>query len=118
MEVSIESPGEIVRRMTIKVPATELEKGVDARIGRFARTAKIPGFRPGKVPRKVAEAQFGIQALHEAAQELIDTSYRDALQEKAIVPVGMPSIEPKNLTRGETLEYTATIEVFPGYSQT
>ena len=50
MEVSIESPGEIVRRMTIKVPATELEKGVDARIGRFARTAKIPGFRPGKVP--------------------------------------------------------------------
>ena len=113
MEVSIESPGEIVRRMTIKVPATELEKGVDARIGRFARTAKIPGFRPGKVPRKVAEAQFGIQALHEAAQELIDTSYRDALQEKAIVPVGMPSIEPKNLTRGETLEYTATIEVFP-----
>ena len=113
MEVSIESPGEIVRRMTIKVPATELEKGVDARIGRFARTAKIPGFRPGKVPRKVAEAQFGIQALHEAAQELIDTSYRDALQEKAIVPVGMPSIEPKKLTRGETLEYTATIEVFP-----
>ena len=80
MEVSIESPGEIVRRMTIKVPATELEKGVDARIVRFARTAKIPGFRPGKVPRKVAEAQFGIQALHEAAQELIDTSYRDALQ--------------------------------------
>ena len=69
MEVSIESPGEIVRRMTIKVPATELEKGVDARIVRFARTAKIPGFRPGKVPRKVAEAQFGIQALHEAAQE-------------------------------------------------
>ena len=113
MEVSIESPGEIVRRMTIKVPATELEKGVDARIGRCARPAKIPGFRPGKVPRKVAEAQFGIQALHEAAQELIDTSYRDALQEKAIVPVGMPSIEPKNLTRGEPLEYPATIEVFP-----
>jgi len=113
VEVSIESPGEIVRRMTIKVPATELEKGVDARIVRFARTAKIPGFRPGKVPRKVAEAQFGIQALHEAAQELIDTSYRDALQEQAIVPVGMPSIEPKNLTRGEILEYTATIEVFP-----
>ena len=113
MEVSVESPGEIVRRLTIRVPAADLEKGVEARIVRFARTAKLPGFRPGKVPRKVAEAQFGGQALQEAAQELIDASYRDALQEQSIVPVGMPSIEAKQLTRGEVLEYTATVEVFP-----
>jgi trigger factor len=113
VEVSVESPGEIVRRLTIRVPAADLEKGVEARIVRFARTAKLPGFRPGKVPRKVAEAQFGGQALQEAAQELIDASYRDALQEQSIVPVGMPSIEAKQLTRGEVLEYTATVEVFP-----
>ena len=113
MEVSVESPGEIVRRLTIRVPAADLEKGVEARIVRFARTAKLPGFRPGKVPRKVAEAQFGGQALQEAAQELIDASYRDALQEQSIVPVGMPSIEAKQLTRWEVLEYTATVEVFP-----
>jgi len=113
MNVSVESPGPILRRMTITVPAGELDQRIETRILRLAKTAKLPGFRPGKIPRKVVESRFSSQVLQEAVEELIDLSYRDALQEKSIVPVGMPSIEAKKMTRGEDLEYVATVEVFP-----
>ena len=113
MDVSVESPGPILRRMTITVPAGELDQRIETRISRLAKTAKLPGFRPGKIPRKVIESRFSSQVLQEAVEELIDSSYRDALQEKSIVPVGPPSIEAKKMTRGEDLEYVATFEVFP-----
>ena len=113
MDVSVESPGPILRRMTITVPAGELDQRIETRISRLAKTAKLPGFRPGKIPRKVIESRFSRQVLQEAVEELIDSSYRDALQEKSIVPVGLPSIEATKMTRGEDLEYVATFEVFP-----
>ena len=113
MDVSVESPGPILRRMTITVPAGELDQQIETRISRLAKTAKLPGFRPGKIPRKVIESRFSSQVLQEAVEELIDSSYRDALQGKSIVPVGPPSIEAKKMTRGEDLEYVATFEVFP-----
>ena len=113
MDVSVESPGPILRRMTITVPAGELDQRIETRISRLAKTAKLPGFRPGKIPRKVIESRFSSQVLQEAVEELIDSSYRDALQGKSIVPVGPPSIEAKKMTRGEDLEYVATFEVFP-----
>ena len=113
MDVSVESPGSILRRMTIIIPAEELDQRIETRILRLAKTAKLPGFRPGKIPRKVIESRFSSQVLQEAVEELIDSSYRDALQEKSITPVGLPSIDAKKMTRGEDLEYVATFEVFP-----
>jgi trigger factor len=113
MNVSVESPGPILRRMTITVPAEELDQRIETRISRLVKTAQLPGFRPGKIPRKVVESRFSSQVLQEAVEELIDSSYRDALQEKSIAPVGMPSIEAKKMTRGQDLEYVATVEVFP-----
>ena len=89
--------------MTITVPAGELDQRIETRILRLAKTAKLPGFRPGKIPRKVVESRFSSQVLQEAVEELIDSSYRDALQEKSIVPVGLPSIEAKKMIRGEDL---------------
>jgi trigger factor len=113
MDVSVESPGPILRRMTITVPAEELDQRIETRISRLAKTAKLPGFRPGKIPRKVVESRFSSQVLQEAIEELIDSSYRDALQKESILPVGLPSIEAKKMNRGEDLEYVATFEVFP-----
>ena len=113
MNVSVESPGPILRRMTITVPAGELDQRIETRILRLAKTAKLPGFRPGKIPQKVIESRFSSQVLQEAVEELIDSSYRNALREKSIVPVGPPSIDAKKMARGEDLEYVATFEVFP-----
>jgi trigger factor len=113
MQVSVESIGEIGRRMTVAVPADEVEKQFASRVARLGKTIKLPGFRPGKVPKKMVEARFGGQVMQELAGELIETSYRDAIGDEGLVPVGGPSIEPKNLERGQDLEYVATFDVFP-----
>ena len=113
MDVSIETTGAIGRRMTIKVPAAQLDSAVSARLSHLARTAKIPGFRPGKVPMKVIESRYADQALAEAADELIGSSYRDAVTGESVETAGPPSIEPKTLVRGEDLEFVASFEIFP-----
>ena len=118
MDVSIENTGAIGRRMTVKVPADELAGAVTTRLKRLARTAKIAGFRPGKVPMKVIESRFADQALAEAADELISSNYFAALSDQSLEPAGPPAIEPKSLTRGEDLEFVANFEIFPEVSKT
>ena len=113
MEVSIESTGSIGRRMTVVIPAAKLEDQIISRMVHLEKTLKLPGFRPGKVPRKIVESRFLGQVMQESVQELIDSSYREAVIEKNISPAGYPSIEPKKINRGEDLEYVATFEVFP-----
>jgi len=113
MRVSVESIGAIGRRMTVAVPADEVEKQFVSRVARLGKTIKLPGFRPGKVPKKMVEARFGGQVMQELAGELIESSYRDAIGDEGLLPVGGPSIEPKNLERGKDLEYVATFDVFP-----
>ena len=99
MDVSIENTGAIGRRMTVKVPAEQLDGAVVARLKRLARTAKIPGFRPGKIPMKVIESRFADQALAEAADEIIGASYMEAINGESLDAAGPPAIEPKNLRR-------------------
>jgi trigger factor len=118
MDVSVETTGAIGRKMTVKVPAEQLDGAVAARLKRLARTAKIPGFRPGKIPMKVIESRFADQALAEAADEIISSSYREAINGESLDAAGPPSIEPKNLTRGEDLEFIANFEVFPDVPRT
>ncbi len=109
----METTGAIGRRMTIKVPAEQLDGAISTRLKRLARTAKIPGFRPGKVPMKVIESRYADQALAEAADELIGSSYREAIMGESVEAAGPPSIEPKTLARGEDLEFVASFEIFP-----
>ncbi len=118
MDVSIETTGAIGRRMTVKVPAEQLDGAVAARLKRLARTAKIPGFRPGKIPMKVIESRFANQALAEAADEIISASYLEAINGESLDAAGPPAIEPKHLARGEDLEFIANFEVFPEVPRT
>ena len=118
MDVSIESTGAIGRRMTIKVPAERLDGAISAKLKRLARTAKIAGFRPGKVPMKVIESRFADQALAEAADELISSSYFSALADESLDAAGPPAIEPKTLSRGQDLEFVANFEIFPEVAKT
>ncbi len=118
MDVAIENTGAIGRRMTVKVPAEQLDGAVTAKLNRLAKTAKIAGFRPGKVPMKVIESRFADQALAEAADELISRSYFSALTEKELDAAGPPAIEPKTMARGQDLEFVADFEIFPDVTKT
>ena len=97
MDVSVESPGSIVRRMTVTVLAVELNQRIETRIARLAKTAKLSGFRPGKVPIKVVKSRFSDQVLAEVVDEMINTSYRDALNEKSIIPESRMNATLENL---------------------
>ncbi len=114
MQVSVESTGTIGRRLTIAVPAERLEKAVSTRLARLSRQVKMPGFRKGKIPLKMIEAQYGDQVLDEAASELIRSTLIEALEQESLKPAGQAQkIEPKRLQRGAEFEYIVELEVYP-----
>lgn len=118
MQVSVSSTQGLERQMTVTLPAQQIEQEVARRLSRLRKTAKLPGFRPGKIPASVIDKKFGSDVLHEIAGEMINRSYLEALVEQKIEPATRPSIEPKTITRGADVEYTATFEVFPEVPKT
>ena len=117
MQVSVESTGSLARRMTVAVPADQLEQAVSSHLKHLAKTARLPGFRKGKIPLKVIEAKYGSHALAEAAGELVRSTFTEALGQEGLKPAGGPRIEHSNLGRGETFEYIAEFEVYPEIKQ-
>jgi trigger factor len=113
MMVSVETVSGLERRMKVQVPAERIEKEVDSRLERYGRTAKIKGFRPGKVPMKVIRQRYGGQVRQEVLGEVLQASYFEAISQEQLRPAGNPQIEPGNADQGQDLEYVATFEVYP-----
>lgn len=113
MQVSLETTQGLERRLTITVPADSVSELVKKRLREIGKTARIDGFRKGKIPVSVIEKRFGQQAFMEVAQEAMQQNYVQALIQEKINPAGAPYFEPKNLEAGKDLEFTATFEVFP-----
>lgn len=113
MQVSIEATGGLERRMTVAVPAAQFEQEFADRLKRLSRTARLPGFRPGRAPLRIVEAQYGGKLLDEVAQDLMRDSFYAALTQEGLKAAGGPAIEPKALVRGQDMQYVATFEVYP-----
>jgi trigger factor len=113
MQVSVESTSSIERRMTIGVPAEKVDQEVEQRLQKTAKTARINGFRPGKVPVKVVKKRYGQGVRQEVIGELMRNSYVEALTQENVNPVGYPRFEPKNIEEGKDLEFVAIFEVYP-----
>lgn len=113
MQVSVEATGNLERRVRVEVPAERINKEIENRLRRVGRTAKIKGFRPGKVPAKVIRQRYGDQVRQEVLSEMMQTSYSEALQREQLVPAGGPQIHPERAGDDEGLVYTATFEVYP-----
>lgn len=118
MQVSVESTSALERRMTIGVPAERIEAEVNKRLQQTAQKAKIPGFRPGKVPMSVIRQRYEADARQEALGNIIQASFYEAVVEQKLNPAGQPSVEPKVFEKGKDLEYIATFEVFPEFEVT
>ena len=114
MATAVETLSNLERRITVKVPVEPLQKEMSSRFQRLTRTAKVPGFRPGKAPLKMIEQQYGPQIKEEVFAEAIETSFGQAIQENKLRVAGMPNIQHKPLNQvHDDFEYTATFEVFP-----
>lgn len=113
MQVSLETTSGLERRLTVGVPAEQVENEVQKRLQQAARTVSIKGFRKGKVPLSVVKQRFGAGVRQEVVGEVISRSFYEAAVKENVKPAGQPSIEPKQLEAGKDLEYVATFEVYP-----
>lgn len=115
MQVSVETTSALERRMTVGVPAERIETEVNKRLKQTALRAKIPGFRPGKVPMSIIRQRYEDSARQEALGDLIQATFYEAVMQEKLNPAGAPSVEPKGFEKGQALEYVATFEVFPEF---
>jgi trigger factor len=113
MRVSVETTSGLERRLTVGVPADRVDSVVNQRLHEAARNARLPGFRPGKVPMKVMKQRFGAGVRQEVLGEVISQSFQEAVVSENLRPAGQPSIEARKMDAGQDVEYTATFEIFP-----
>jgi trigger factor len=113
MQVSVESSEGLERKMTVELPADKVKEAVEKRLKEIARSVKIDGFRPGKVPLSVVRQRYSGQAHQEVFGELVQSSYFEALAEQKLVPAGEPHIEPIAGSEQGSMGYLATFEVMP-----
>jgi len=113
MQVSVTTTTGLERRLEVAVPGERLAGEVDERLKRLTRTARIKGFRPGKVPYAVVKRQFGSQVHAEAVSDLMRKSFAEAVTQQKLRPVGGPRIEPLQVEPGSELRYAAVFEVLP-----
>lgn len=114
MQAQVENIGQLERRIRVSVPRAQIDAEIENRLKRIARTAKIHGFRPGKVPMKLVAQQYGGQVRQEVISEAGSRGISDALYEQKIKIAGMPRFETAaDAANGEQLEFTATFEVYP-----
>lgn len=113
MQVTVESTGTLERRMRVELPAERIEQEINSRLKSVGRTAKLKGFRPGKVPPKVVKQRYGKQIRDEVLSELMQKSYTDAVMQENLNPAGGPRIETEDGKDDNNFSYVATFEVMP-----
>jgi trigger factor len=114
MQTTVEETDKHKVRLTVEVEPDRVGKDLDRAYRRIAQQIRIPGFRKGKVPRKVIDAQIGREAVvGEFIEDSVPTYYREALREHELAPITDPDIDLEDLKEGEPLVFTAVVEVRP-----
>jgi trigger factor len=113
MQVSVETTQGLERRLTITVPAESVDTAVKSRLQQLAKTQRINGFRPGKVPVKVIQKRYGAAVRQEVSGEVMQQNFYQAIMQEKINPAGMPRFELTKDVDGEDLEFAATFEIYP-----
>ncbi len=114
MQANLETLSSLERRLSVTLPLDKVNTEVESRLKRLARTVKLHGFRPGKVPMKIVEQQFGGQVRQEVLGDAVQQSFGEAVREKNLRVAGYPRIEVKpGDAPADKFEYIATFEIYP-----
>ena len=116
MQVSVEVLNGLERRITIGVPAESIESEINKRLQQLARSQRLPGFRPGKLPMNVVNQRWGDSVRREVWGDTMQRSFYEAVMKENLNPAGNPRIEPKTLEAGKDVEFVATFEVYPEFT--
>lgn len=101
------------KNLVVEIPSTVVDAEIDKVSKDYSKAARIPGFRPGKVPTKVVRQRFRDQILHDVAHGLIPRAVEEALRERGVEPVDTPDIRDVVVEEGQPLKFTATFETVP-----
>ena len=115
MKVEVEKQPDSVSTLQIELPPEQVAKEWNAIADNFARHAKIPGYRPGKAPRRVIEAKFRKEIQEELTKKLVSKSYRDAVAEKQLRVVSLTNLEDVKIGDDKTMRYRATVITAPEF---
>src|SRR5688572_13802864 len=113
MQVSLTATGGLERRLEVAIPASQVDGEVAQRLNKISRTARLKGFRPGKAPLAVIRQQYGEQVHGEVINDLMRSSFSEAVAREKLTPAGGPRIEPIAMGPGADLKYAAVFEVLP-----
>ncbi len=114
MPSNLETLSALERRLSVTVPATEIDSEVENRLKRLSRTVKMHGFRPGKVPLKVVAQQYGPQVMQEVLGDAMQKTFGEAVRNQNLRVAGYPRFEPKPLSEGSAeFQFSATFEIYP-----
>jgi trigger factor len=113
MQVSLTATGGLERRLEVAVPAQAVTSEIETRLQQLARTARLKGFRQGKVPMPMVRKQFGDQVRAEVVNDLMRKSFAEAVSQEQLTPAANPRIQPIALEPGSDLKYAAVFEVMP-----
>jgi trigger factor len=107
-------PSPLERHIALSLPAVEIESEIQTRLKKLARTAKMQGFRPGKVPLSMVAKQYGFQVRQEVMSDSVQRSFSDAVREQNFRVAGYPRIQPANTgENADKYDFIATFEVYP-----
>jgi trigger factor len=115
MKTEFTDVSETQKTLTIEIPSDIVDAEINRVAKGYSKQAKIPGFRPGKVPATIVKQRFRDQILHDVMHGLIPRAVEDALQERGIEPVDTPNIKDVDLKEGQPLKFTAAVETVPPF---
>lgn len=113
MQVEETKSDGLALELKVTVPAEDIQAKIDDRLARLGRNARVPGFRPGKIPLKVLRGRYAKQVLGEVLEELVSNSSQEVLREREIKPALQPQISIDSYDEGQALEYSMAIDLMP-----
>ncbi|MDI6783882.1 MAG: trigger factor, partial [bacterium] len=111
--LKIESGVDCQKTIQIEVPAEEITQKIESLYKELSKSAQVPGFRVGHVPRKILETRFGKKIRHEAIDDLLPTAAEQAMKDSKLQPTSSPTVTEIKDTPGAPLQFTIQVEVRP-----
>ena len=115
MKTELVDVNETRRNLVVEIPTSEVESAIDRVTREYSKSARLPGFRPGKVPATVVRQRFRAQILHDVAHDLIPRTIDQVLSEKGVEPVDTPDVKDVVVEEGKPLSFTASFDVVPPF---
>lgn len=113
MQVSVETTSGLERKLTVTVEAEKIDGVALAKMKELAKTQRLNGFRPGKIPLNVIKKRFGEHVRQDVISDVMQRSFYEAVMQEKVQPAGAPKIEPVSMKEGSDLQFIATFDVYP-----